>query len=183
MYFALVYYPNIDNEAFHSFRRKYDPWYFLLPPHVPFVFPTPVEIGRKNLENHISYVLNKWEKFEVRFNTIEKTWDHWMFLGAGEGKEKVVRLHDELYTDILASHLRTDLPFDPHIGLGVFSKQEYNFNHPEARLELDLTRFQKALDEFKQLKFEIACTIDRLVLIEINEDFTRCDDLRTFLLA
>jgi len=154
MYFALVYYPNIDNEAFHSFRRKYDPWHFLLPPHVPFVFPIPVEIGRKKLENHINMVLRKWVKFEVRFNTIEKTRDHWMFLGAGKGKEKVVRLHDELYTDILSPHLRTNLPFDPHIGLGVFSTQKYDFNHPEAKSELDLARFHKALDEFRRLKLK-----------------------------
>ena len=183
MYFALIYYPKIYNEAFHAFRKKYDPWHFVLPPHVPFIFPTPVKIGRTKLENHITKVLRKWEKFDVLFNTIEKTSDHWMFLGASAGKEKVIRLHDELYTDVLAPHLRTDLPFDPQIGLGVFSKQKYDVNNPAALLQFDSARFYKALDEFKRIGFEIICTIDRLVLVKLNADFNQCEDLRTFLLA
>lgn len=35
-----------------------------------------------------------------------------------EGFSEVVRLHDKLYTVILALELRLDIPFYPHIGIG-----------------------------------------------------------------
>ncbi len=182
MYFALVYYPHIEDQGFQSFRHKYEPYSELLPEHVPFIYPIPETIGRKKLEVHIEKVLNNWKPFDVHFCTLEKTWDHWMYLGAKEGYNSVVELHDELYEGILSPYLRKDLPFNPHIGLGLFSKEAYDFNDPTAELTLDEVKYYKAYNEFKAMGFDLWCTVDRLTLVEINSDFTTCVDLLDFVI-
>ncbi len=182
MYFGLVHYPHISHEGFQSFRHIYDPYSELLPEHVTFIYPVPESVGRQNLEKHIEKVLKTWKPFKVHFCTLEKTWDHWLYLGAKEGKEMVVELHDKLYEGILSSYLRDDLPFYPHIGLGLFSMETYDFNNPTAKLTLDGRKFKQARKEFEDMGFDLWCTIDRLTLVKVNSDFTECIDLRDFVM-
>ena len=180
MYFALVYYPQIEHEGFHSFRYQYEPYAELLPEHVPFIYPVPETVDREKLEQHIKKVLSTWKPFDVHFCTLDKTWDHWLYLGAKEGYNSVVKLHDKLYEGILSPYLRKDLPFNPHIGLGLFSKEAYDFNNPTAELTLDEERFKSARREFEEMGFDLWCTVDRLTLVKINADFTECSELSTF---
>ncbi len=180
MYFALVHYPNILHKGFQSFRQKFDPYSELLPEHVTFIHPVPEIVGQEKLEKHIETILKNWQAFDVHFCILEKTWDHWLYMGAKEGKELVVELHDEFYEGILRPYLREDLPFYPHIGLGLFSKEEYDFNNPTAQLTLDKNKFKNAKKEFEDLGFEYRCTIDKLTLITVNSDFTECYSLRDF---
>jgi len=180
MYLGLAYYPHVLHEGFQSFRHKYDPYSQLLPEHVTFIHPVPEIIGRRNLENHIENVLKTWKPFYVHFCTLEKTWDHWLYLGAKEGYNSVVELHNNLYRGILSPYLREDLPFFPHIGLGLFSMEAYDFNNPTAKLTLDVKKYKKAKLEFTNLGFDLWCNIDELTLLKINSDFTECTNLRNF---
>lgn len=180
MYFGLVHYPRIEHQGFQNFRKRYDPYSNLLSEHVTFIHPVPENIGRKNMERHIETVLKKWNSFEVHFCLLEKTLDHWMYLGAREGNNQVVDLHDQLYQGILRPYLREDLPFYPHIGLGLFSRETYDFDHPTAELTLDEERYNKARREFEDLGTDIWCKIDRLTLVKINSDYTECVDLNIF---
>ena len=177
MYFGLVHYPQITHQGFQSFRNKYEPYSHLLPEHVTFIHPVPVNIGREKLERHIEVVLSKWKPFKVHFCLLEKTWDHWLYLGAKEGHNQVVDLHDQLYKGILNPFHRKDLPFYPHIGLGLFSREAYDFDNPSAELTLDVQKYNKARQEFEDLKIDIWCTIDRLTLVEITSNYTECVDL------
>ena len=180
MYLGLVHYPKIENEGFQAFRRKYEPYSQLLPEHVPFVHPVPEILGRDEVERHIKKVLSFWEPFKVHFCMLQKTWDHWLYLGAKEGHMQVVELHDRLYEGILSPYLREDLPFYPHIGLGLFSKEAYDFDNPTAELTLDEKRYKQARKEFEELEMDIWCTIDRMTLVRINSDYTECIDLNDF---
>lgn len=180
MYFGLVYYPHIKHEGFQSFRRRYDPYWELLPEHVTFIHPVPGHIGKKKLEGHIEHVLNHWHPFDVHFCTVEKTWDHWMYLGAIEGHQSVIDLHDQLYDGILNPYLRKDLPFYPHIGLGLFSNEAYDFNNPTASLTLNEKKYKKAREEFEDLSFDLWCIIDQLTLLSISSDFKLSNELRSF---
>ena len=180
MSYVLVHYPEIKHEGFQSFRRTYDPYWELLPEHVTFIYPVPETIERLSLDAHIEDVLSRWEPFRVHFCTLEKSWDHFMYLGAKEGHELVVKLHDDFYEGILRPHLREDLPFYPHIGLGLFSKEMYDFNNPTAELSLDKDKYSRAVNEFEALGFDIWCTVDRFTLVQVNADFTECHDLRDF---
>ena len=180
MYFALVQYPQIGNEDFHSFRNKYDPYASILKEHITLIYPVPFTVGRAKLEEHIQEVLHDWSPFKVHFCTLEKTWDHWLYLGAKEGKNLVTDLHDQLYTGIINPYLREDLPFYPHIGLGLFSKEDYDFNKPTAKLTLNEEKYKNALIEFKEIKFEVWCTINKLTLVKVNSDFTEFQDMISF---
>ncbi len=180
MYLALVYFPEIEHEGFHAFRQKYEPFAGLLPAHMTFIFPVDESIGWKALEQHISGILGGWSPFQVHFCRLEKTVDHWLFWTLHEGNETVRGLHDELYTGILAPHLREDLPFVPHIGLGLFSREAYDFNEPTAELTLDEERYSKARKEFEDLGLDLWCTIDQLTLLNIDEGFTEITVLKTF---
>ena len=144
--------------------------------------PVPEDIGREKLERHIATVLKYWKSFEVHFCLLEKTWDHWLYLGAKEGYDQVVGLHDKLYQGILRPYLREDLPFYPHIGLGLFSREAYDFDHPTSELTLDEERYGKARREFEDLGTDIWCTINRFTLVKINSNYTECVDLMDFAL-
>ncbi len=180
MYYALVYYPRIQDREFHQFRNRYEPFADLIAEHVPFIFPLPGTFGREKLEFHIEAVLSSWNPFRVRFSRLELSWDHWLMLTTEEGDEDANKLHDHLYTGQLEPFLCEDLPFRPHIGLGLFSKEQYDFEHPEAKLELDEEKYNTARKEFEELEFDFWCTIDQLMLVEVNESFTKSRDLRSF---
>ena len=180
MYLALVYFPNVDHTGFQNFRNKYEPYASLLPEHLTMVFPVPEALGQEKLELHIAEVLRLWKPFEVHFCNLYKERDHWLFWTLEEGNELCMRLHDEFYTGILGPHLREDLPYTPHIGLGLFSKEDYDFNNPLAELSLDKEKYQKARREFEQLNFDLWCTIDQLALLRINAEFTEVSELRRF---
>lgn len=180
MYLALVYYPEIKHKGFHNFRNTYEPYAFLLPAHLTFIFPLEADFGRERLINHIETILARWKVFDMHFCTLEKTWDHWLFLGAKEGNKEAILLHDEFYTGPLASYLREDLPYTPHIGLGLFSSQDWDFHNPTAKLSLDKERFDKAWKEFEALEFELRFSVTELTLVRLNAEFTECENIHTF---
>jgi len=183
MFYALVHYPKIGHPGFQAFRKRYEPYAGLLPEHLPFVFPVPESIGFENLVKHVEKVLEKWTAFDIHINGHTKTWDHWLMLVLKEGNEKTIRLHDDLYTGILAPYLREDLPYLPHIGLGLFSKENYNFNNPTAKLQLDEARYTQALAEVKELNLDFWRTVDTLTLVKVNPEFTQCWDVKVFKLS
>ena len=180
MYFGLVYYPPIDHQGFHDFRKKYEPYHALLSAHVTFIFPVPATIGRNKLEKHIKEIVSDWKPFDAHFCTVEKTWDHWMYLFAKQGHNSIIELHDQLYEGMLKPYLRKDLPFYPHIGLGLFSKENYDFDNPTANLSLDNVKYEQARKEFEKLKFDLWCTIDKLTLVAINAEYSECRNLSEF---
>lgn len=101
MYYALINYPKIEHPGFHIFRKKYEPYSELIPTHITFIFPTPDIIGLKDLNLHISQVLNLWKSFDMHFCKLMKTEnDHWLFWSAEEGKDQAIKLHDEFYQGI-----------------------------------------------------------------------------------
>jgi hypothetical protein len=180
MYFALVYYPKIEQKEFHLLRNKYEPYANLLPEHLAFLKPVPGSVGEENLKRHIKSILIKWEPFNVHFYGLEKSWDHWLLLVLKEGNQKAIKLHDELYSGILSPYLRKDLPYTPHVGLGLFSKENYDVSNPTAQLSLDEEKYQSARAEFKNLGLDFWRTIDHLTLVKINPDFSRCWDIMDF---
>ena len=180
MYLALVYFPKVKHEGFHAFRYRHEPYAGLLPEHMTFVFPVGESIGRQALEQHILEVLAPWSPFRMHFCRLMKSPDHWLFWIAEEGKDGAMRLHDELYTGILARHLRKDLPYTPHIGVGLFSREDYDMENPTAALTLDEDRYQQARKEFTEMSLDLWCTVDQLALLGINDDFTECKRLHTF---
>ena len=180
MYYGLVYFPRIEHSGFHAFRKEYDPFTAFIPEHITFIYPVPETIDISKLESHINSITEAWRPFSIHFCEIDLTKDHWLFLGAKEGKREAIKLHDELYTGILSEQLRKDLPYDPRLGLGLFSKEKYDITNPTAELTLDYNKYTKARKKFEAFNFKLHCTIDKLTLLKINTDFTKYEEVLTF---
>lgn len=180
MQYALVYYPQIVEEDFYLFRNKYEPFSDLIAEHIPFIFPVPEAIGRNKLENHIKEVLTAWKPFSIHISGHQLTWDNWLIMKIKEGEENIFKLHDELYTGILSPHLREDLPYIPHIAMGLFSNEKYDTDNPTFQSTLDENKYQKALSEVEELQLDFWRTIESLTLVKVNEDYTKCWDIEEF---
>lgn len=82
--------------------------------------------------------------------------------------------------NVEAEHLREDLPYTPHIGLGLFSTENYDLNDPFAELTLNAGKYERAAKEFEKLNIDLWSTVDQLALLRINKGFTECTELRRF---
>lgn len=168
MRYALVVYPELRHAGLDAFRARHDPTAPVIREHVTIVFPLPEVVGRARLREHVLPVAARWSPFRLHLTGLEESWDHWLLLGAGEGAREMIRLHDELYTGVLAPYLRTDLPYAPHVGLGFFAGPGYDPFEPEA-LTFDEGSCRRAKAEAEAIGLDFWCTVDRLTLVEVDD--------------
>jgi len=100
-------------------RDNYD----LIDPHLTLVFPAE-GIMEGDFFGHIEAVSDRYAiiPFILRGAVVFKGSfdDHWyLFLVPEEGFTDLVKLHDALYTGLLEEELRADIPYIPHITVGV----------------------------------------------------------------
>jgi hypothetical protein len=89
-----------------------------------------------------------------------------VFLVPDEGYSKLVKLHDQFYTGLLANELRLDLPFIPHIGVAN---------------AVDPHHCKKVADSLNAADFEIRGTIEELTIVSFADN--RVTPLETIVLA
>jgi len=173
MYYGLVYYPDIDITPINRIRKKYDPTFNLIEPHIGVMFPVPDSVGENELISHIESVVKEWKPFSIRISGLTKSWDHWLFLTLEEGNSEVKELYNRIYTGILEKYRRDDLEFIPHIGLGLFAKESKHYDFAEPRqLDFDEQRYLIALKEAESLNLDYRCLIDKLHLLKLTNDFS-----------
>jgi 2'-5' RNA ligase len=181
MFYALVHHPRIDVKQIDEFRRRYDPHVGLIGPHITFVFLVPESIGEAALINHIDAVLSNWRAFPIQLKGLQKSWDHWLFLILAEGSEDVTRLHRDLYSGVLAEYHRPDIEFIPHLGLGLFARQDANYDIRNPReVSLDVENYSRVLREAQGLDFDYHCLVDRLHLVKISNDISQIEWSKEF---
>ncbi len=128
-------------------------------PHFTLVFPI-IEIDRETLVNHVKQLIQDIQPFEftlrcaVLCNDAFSKYTH-VFLVPDEGYSNIVKLHDMLYTGVIANELRLDIPFIPHIGIAN---------------SLDPRHCKKLVDRLNSQQFEIRGRIDRLDIIASQGD-------------
>ncbi len=166
---AVVYFPKINVGEINFFRKKYDPLWNIIPPHITVVFPFS-NIPEKQIIQHLDTVTKNIEPFRIHLNGLMKSFDDYLFLLVQEGKEEIERVHDTLHFGILTSHLRKDIPFIPHITLGVF-KTKYD--------QLDKELYEKAFAEAKELDLDIQYEFNSLSLIK-GDELTPAKTIKTF---
>ena len=131
MSLVAIGYPELEPGGFEmiqSIRRKYDPHLTLLDPHVTLVFDVE-SIDLDTLVAHLQPIISATPaiSFVMRCVSVVKSVndDIWFLLMVpDEGYSEIIRLHDDLYRDILREHLRLDIPFIPHITVGIFDDGE-----------------------------------------------------------
>jgi 2'-5' RNA ligase len=157
--YALVNYPHLDVRRVNQFRKRYDPQVDLIEPHITLMFPVPESIGEDNLVDHLESVLSGRQPFPIHLQGLQKSWDDYLFLMVQEGKENIIDVHSKIYTGVLAESRKADLPYDPHLTLGVFAK--------------NANEYPEALEEAKGLNMDYRCVLDKLHLLKINDDMTQ----------
>jgi len=148
---------------------KHDPQVALIEPHITLMFPVSESIGEDHLVHHLESVLRNWQSFPVHMQGCQISSDDYLFLLIQEGKTNVIGLHDKVYTGILADYWRKDIPFVPHLTLGVLNKKSTNRDY--------------ALAEAEELAIDYYCVIDKLHLVKVNDDRSKIVWSKEFLLA
>jgi 2'-5' RNA ligase len=168
MAYAVVAYPDLEDESkIQEFRKKHDPYFQLIKPHITLMFPFP-DTDRKRVEQHVSDVARGFPQFHLKLVGLKKSFDNWLFLLIGEGNDRIVELHDKLYAGMFRRYLREDIEFIPHVGLGLFEKDE---------------DYQKAEEEAKRLNLNYECEVKNIHLIHLTDDFSEINWSRRFSLA
>ena len=119
-----------DAERWAAFRAAHSPAArFDVAPHFTLAFGC-AEVPRADYEAHVARVAASTRpvSFVCRYAMLgadDEDDRAYVFLVPDEGFAAVSRLHDELYTGPLAPHLRLDLPYVPHITIGVLSDRQH----------------------------------------------------------
>ncbi len=124
-------YPELKPDDFkwiQKIRKTYDRHYHLVNPHFTLIFEID-KVTAESLSRHIRSVIKDINViyFAARCATVmpglvDKNW--YTFLVPDEGYSDIVRLHDRLYTGILASEQRLDIPYIPHMTIGIHCDRE-----------------------------------------------------------
>ncbi len=163
MAYLVLAYPNLNKNDFdliQSYRKENDElFYTVVEPHFTIVFPV-FDLTKDVFAKEITQRLKGIEKidFTIRCATINKDafndYFH-TFLVPDEGYSQIIKLHDKLYMGQLASNLRLDIDFVPHIGIG--NSQ-------------DKFACKKMVDEWNKIDFSISGTISSLTIVEYQND-------------
>lgn len=116
--FAVAWFPAFRGiERIEAFRARHDPVAALIPAHLSLVFPFATALSRLQVETHVRRVASRWPPIPVSFRAVRMHANEFVFLMASRGAGAIVELHDRLYTRSLASHLRPEFAYEPHITL------------------------------------------------------------------
>ncbi|HEX8181434.1 MAG TPA: 2'-5' RNA ligase family protein [Pyrinomonadaceae bacterium] len=113
----------VDFAWLQALRAQHDERYFsFVAPHVTLVFPVKgVEWGgfSRHVRRRAAGVppIRFVARCAIVVADDARQFSH-VFLVPDEGFSEIVKLHDRLYTDLLAPELRLDITFIPHLGVG-----------------------------------------------------------------
>jgi len=125
MALLVLAYPKLENKDYEwiqSLRSKYDERYYkIVEPHFTIVFPV-FDIDPKIFIQHVEKIFIKMKEFYFVLRCAQIVKDSFsdytdVFLIPEEGYRIFVKLHDQLYTDVLEKELRLDISFIPHLGI------------------------------------------------------------------
>ncbi|WP_310486949.1 2'-5' RNA ligase family protein [Chamaesiphon sp. VAR_69_metabat_338] len=159
----VVSYPSISSDSLawiQDIRQEHDELNFrAIDPHFTLVFPI-ADLDREQLVSHVKQAISGTNSFEfvircaVLGNDAFSEYTH-VFLVPEEGYSNIVKLHDRLYTGVIANELRLDLPFIPHIGIAN---------------SLDARSCKELVDRLNDRPFEICGRVDCLDIIWSQAD-------------
>ncbi|NKF05722.1 2'-5' RNA ligase family protein [Clostridium gasigenes] len=127
---CIMIFPKFENvKIIDGIRDKYDPLAKNVRPHITLVFPFKSDIETGDLKKHISSVVSEIKPFEVILQGITpvKSFGNYLFLGIQKGNDKIIKLHEKLYTGILEVHYPEWLKcgnFLPHMTVGCLDDNE-----------------------------------------------------------
>ena len=124
MRLAIVAYPDLDEEDrkwIEGVRRIHDPQAERLEVHFTLVFP--YDAAASDLEPEVHEVARRTQPIRFAIRHVKAVPDKLgpathVFLVPEDGAREIEKLHDQLYAGQLRVHLRSDIPFIPHMTIG-----------------------------------------------------------------
>lgn len=115
----ILIFPKFSNiDLIQNIRDKYDPLANLVAPHITLAFPFSDNISDDDLIKKLSHLLINYTPFNITFKGISLSDDNYIFLICIDGNNEIINLHDEIYKQILPTHLNKSIKYVPHITLG-----------------------------------------------------------------
>jgi 2'-5' RNA ligase len=157
-----ISYPDLKNgdlEWIQNIRSRFDPHYELVNPHFSLVFEVS-DIKQDKFINHMRATCRNQSPIEFSLRSTTVTYSvgdekYYLFLVPDEGNGEIIRLHDALYTGMLSKHLRLDIPYIPHITIGIFD---------------EAGACKAAADEVNGERYEIWGKLDSVDIITLDGD-------------
>jgi len=112
----------LDLSRIEGIRRRHDPHHAIIPAHVTLVFPFEAPEA-ETARAHVAAVAERQGAIALRLSAYLAVRDasdrqSHVFLVPDQGRAEIEALHDALYAGPLASQLRADIPFIPHVTVG-----------------------------------------------------------------
>jgi len=144
------------NKIIESARKKYDPLYKEFKSHITVAFPFE-NVSQKKLEKHITNAIKGIKPFELVLKGVRKSpKEFYLYLLVNKGKKELIKIHKKLYSKLLTKHLRKDIPYIPHVTIGIFHEKKY---------------IDKALKELRNKKVESKTKVNSISLITLNKKY------------
>ncbi len=158
----------IDDNKIQNYRNTHDELFFkVVDPHFTFVFAV-FDVPDSEFISEVKTITKDTRKipFVMRCATINK--DEFRkvyhtFLVPDEGHSHILKLHNKLYSGKFKYHLRLDIDYIPHIGIGN---------------SIDKHFCKKMADEWNERDFTIPGIISKLTIINYaNNIVTKLDEI------
>lgn len=128
-------------DEIEAIRKKHDPLFGLIQPHITLVFPFESAISNDELRAHIARKLEGVHPIGIELTDCISHESDYLFLRVEKEREQIRKLHDELYKGPLAEFLRSDIPYIPHVTVGRKENEKQTIEIAEKMPKLD-TRLQ-----------------------------------------
>lgn len=122
---SVVWFPRFpDSAAIDGYRRRHDPRWSSVAPHLTLVFPFHTALSALQVQTHVKRIVRIWPQLPVTFQGVEPYLDEFLFLRVRQGAPALMELHRQLYRGILAPFLRSDIAYIPHVMVGRVSGRD-----------------------------------------------------------
>lgn len=157
-----------DRKFIDEFRQEHDiPFRDVVAPHFTMLFgcsDVPLSVYRQHVAEVVR--LQSAITFSCRYAMLhndDSNDNYYVFLVPDEGYGEISKLHDKLYRGPLASYLRLDIPYVPHIGIATIP---------------DAARIKSLCDRLNASGISIHGQIDTITLC--SYDGSKITDLESF---
>ncbi|OEF99897.1 hypothetical protein BHF71_07235 [Vulcanibacillus modesticaldus] len=160
---CIMIFPEFKNmNLIDQIREKYDPLAKHVRPHITLVFPFESNIKTNELKEHLLKRLEGIKPFYLSLKGIvtSRANGNYIFLNIEDGKEKIIELHNNLYTGILEDYIPDWLrkvEYFPHMTVGNVANED---------------QYIKAIEETKNFNHVFETIVDTISveIIDENED-------------
>ena len=149
----ILNFPKFENiDLIQDIRNKFDPLANIIAPHITLAFPFLDNMSNEELIIKLSKLLVNYKPFNVIFKGVSLSNDNYIYLNCIEGNEEFIRLHDEIYKNILPTHLKKSIKYIPHITLGQSNNiKELKFFNYEFKTIIDEVSIELIGEEEKSI--------------------------------